>query len=45
MKKKTVKRVSNLKKKKISKVSLKSIYGGPEEGDASKVIIEDEDEI
>ncbi len=45
MKKKTVKRVRNLKKRKVPKVSLKSIYGGPEEGEVSKVIIEDEDEI
>lgn len=45
MKNKSVRSADKLKKKKIAKVSLKSIYGGPEEGDATKVIVEDEDEI
>ncbi len=45
MKTKRVKGAEKPRMKKITKVSLKSIYGGPEEGSASKIIVEDEDEI
>lgn len=45
MKSKKDKGLDRPRKKKIAKISLKSIYGGPEEGDVSKVIVEDEDEI